>query len=174
MTSLSPSTPTDDPFSCVVMGGESLLVRCADYLRERGHAVQAVVSADRRVTSWCAENDIPCLDPGGYVEALAAMTVEYFFSIANQQVVPEAALRQVQEAAINFHDGPLPEYAGLNTPAWALINQERQHGVTWHVMTTGVDEGDIVAARPVDIDPEDTAPTLNTKCLRRALCRSRR
>ena len=66
-------------------------------------------------------------------------------------------------AAINFHDGPLPEYAGLNTPVWALLNGETQHGVTWHLMTREVDRGDILAQRRFDLTDSETALTLNTR-----------
>ena len=35
------------------------------------------------------------------------------------------------KGAINFHDGPLPQMAGLNTPVWALLNGEAEHGISW-------------------------------------------
>ena len=36
----------------------------------------------------------------------------------------DEVLRLPRRMAINFHDGPLPRYAGLNTPVWALLNGE--------------------------------------------------
>ena len=72
-------------------------------------------------------------------------------------------------AAINFHDGPLPAYAGLNTPVWALLNGESRHGVTWHLMTRRVDEGDIVARREFELADNETALTLNAKCFEAAI-----
>ncbi|MGC3972487.1 MAG: LLM class flavin-dependent oxidoreductase [Pirellulales bacterium] len=65
---------------------------------------------------------------------------------------------------MNFHDGPLPAYAGLNTPVWALLNGETEHAITWHWMTAGIDDGDILIRRPIEIAADDTALTLNTKC----------
>ncbi|WP_343245477.1 formyltransferase family protein [Sulfitobacter faviae] len=58
----------------------------------------------------------------------------------------------------------MPRYAGLNTPAWAIINGEARHGVSWHLIETGVDTGDLLAQRDVDIAADETAFSLNSKC----------
>ncbi len=156
-------------FQCVLMGGEALLVQCADHLHQQGHCIDAVVSRDKQVAAWCAEHDIRRLDPDGYEAEVKALAFDYFFSIANLRVVPPSVLEQADRAAINFHDGPLPDYAGLNTPTWAIINQESSHAVTWHVMTEGVDKGGILASQQVPIHPDETALTLNTKCFEAGL-----
>ena len=67
---------------------------------------------------------------------------------------------------INFHDGPLPRYAGLHVTSWALLNQEREHGVSWHVMEVGVDTGDVLAESRFQLSDDDTAFTVNAKVLR--------
>ena len=79
-------------------------------------------------------------------------------------MIPADVLALPAKGAINFHDGPLPRYAGLNTPAWAIINGEDSHGITWHVIEGGVDEGDILAQRMVQIAEDETAFSLNSKC----------
>ncbi len=48
--------------------------------------------------------------------------------IAQPGLLDQFAENGVEVGAINFHDGPLPRYAGLNTPAWAIINGEAEHG----------------------------------------------
>ena len=73
------------------------------------------------------------------------------------------------KGAVNFHDGPLPRYAGLNAPVWALIAGEERHGITWHMIEGGIDEGDILQQRLFDIAPTDTALTLNAKCYAAAI-----
>ena len=77
---------------------------------------------------------------------------------------PTRCWRRRPAGAINFHDGPLPRYAGLNAPVWAILNRETRHGVTWHMIEGGIDEGDIVEQRLFDLDAGETALTLNTKC----------
>mgnify|MGYP003681959118 CR=1 FL=1 len=73
------------------------------------------------------------------------------------------------KGAVNFHDGPLPRYAGLNAPVWAQINGEQAHGITWHMIEAGIDEGDILAQATFPIAADDTALTLNTRCYEAAI-----
>ncbi|WP_367652007.1 MupA/Atu3671 family FMN-dependent luciferase-like monooxygenase, partial [Pseudorhodobacter sp.] len=96
------------------------------------------------------------------------MSVDWLLSIANLNVIPDAVL-SLADQAVNFHDGPLPRYAGLNAPVWAILNDEAQHGITWHRMVAGVDEGAIVEQRMFPITASDTALTLNTKCFEAAI-----
>ena len=75
------------------------------------------------------------------------MSADWLLSIANLRMIPDDVLALPTKGAINFHDGPLPAYAGLNTPAWAIINGAPTHGVSWHVIEGGVDEGDLLAQK---------------------------
>src|SRR5690606_39606671 len=100
-------------------------------------------------------------------EALAEIDLgplDYLFSITNLSVLPQWLIELPSRGAINFHDGPITEYAGLNTPVWALLAGEPQHGVTWHRMTAALDRGEILASEVVSIDPGESALSLNTKC----------
>ena len=57
---------------------------------------------------------------------------------------------------VNVHGGLLPEYRGSNPIQWALLNDERETGVTIHYMTEEFDRGDIIARQTVPICFEDT------------------
>jgi len=150
---------------CVLVGSESLLIQCAQTLEQRGHQVIAVVSQRAAIRKWAAERGIRLLrDAKALVAAADLQPFDYLFSITNLAVLPDAALALPTRGAINFHDGPLPEYAGLNTPVWALFNGETGHGVTWHAMTAAIDAGDILTQRRFAIAAGETALTLNTKC----------
>ena len=153
-------------FSCVVIGNESLLIACADVLLARGHAVRAVVSTDADIVAWAGAQNIPIFDQA---TDLHGQTFDWLFSIANLSVIPQDVLNLPRLGAVNFHDGPLPRYAGLNTPVWALINGEVQHGVSWHMIEGGIDEGDVLAQTMVPIAADDTAFSLNSKCYAAAL-----
>jgi len=151
--------------ACVVMGDESLLVQCGEALRERQHKIEAVVTANDQVASWAKGHGIPTLAPGASLEQdLAPYTYDWFFSIANLRLIPKGVWQRAREGSANFHDGPLPRYAGLNTPVWAILAGETGYGVTWHALSEGIDEGAIYAERAFEISDDDTALTLNTKC----------
>ncbi len=152
-------------FSAVLIGDESLLVGCADMMLARGHSIRAVVSAQDDILAWAAQNAIPVLGDPRDIES----GFDWLLSIANLRMIPSSVLAKPNKGAVNFHDGPLPRYAGLNTPNWALINGEAQHGITWHMIEGGVDEGDILAQRMFDIAGDETGFSLNSKCYAAAM-----
>lgn len=151
-------------FSCVMVGNESLLVECAKVLVQRGHAIQTIASRNADVIAWAEGAGIPVVAPGAGLEARLDRGFDWLFSVANLSVLPEAVLSMANKGAVNFHDGPLPRYAGLNAPVWALINGERQHGITWHLIEPEIDAGDIIEQVLFDITEDDTAFSLNARC----------
>lgn len=158
-------TTTSNPaaFSAILMGDESLTIACGDMMQAAGHDLQAVVTQDAAVTAWGEKQSVQVF---ARAEDLSAdgVQADWVLSIANLRLIPDAALALASKGAVNFHDGPLPRYAGLNTPAWAIINGEASHGVSWHMIEGGVDEGDLLAQIMIDIAPDETAFSLNSKC----------
>ncbi|MCZ7669919.1 MAG: formyltransferase family protein [Chloroflexi bacterium] len=102
-----------------------------------------VVTTAVPLQQWAQSHHIPTftLSKNLAAELQEREPFDYLFSITNLAILPEALLVLPQKGAINFHDGPLPRYAGLYATSWALLNQELIHGVTWHTMTAAVDEG---------------------------------
>ncbi|WP_374641582.1 MupA/Atu3671 family FMN-dependent luciferase-like monooxygenase [Tabrizicola sp.] len=156
--------------SAILIGNESLTAECGNLWLERGHALAAVVTREARVADWASARGLRVLAPGaGLAERLADLAVDWVLSIANLSLVPQAVLARARMGGINFHDGPLPGYAGLNAPVWAILNGETGHAVTWHLMTQGIDEGEVLVARSIAIAPDETAFTLNARCFAAAL-----
>lgn len=153
----------------ILIGRETLLVACAETLMSRGHDIAAVVARDGPAAEWARQKSLRLFATPSDLLAVDLGDVDYLFSITNLSVLPQALLDLAKRGAINFHDGPLPAYAGLNTPAWALMADEPTHGVTWHCMTSAVDAGAVVAAESFGIDVAETAVSLNTKCFEAGL-----
>jgi natural product biosynthesis luciferase-like monooxygenase protein len=157
-------------FRCYVMGSESLLVQCSEVLLAEGHKILGVVTATEDIAKWAGERGLPVIAPGrvsgagGLADRLGDAPFEWFFSIANLSIIPDEVLAKPTRGAINFHDGPLPRYAGLHATTWAILHGERTHGVTWHVIEGGVDEGDMLEQRLFELAERETALTLNTRC----------
>ncbi|MBL4928221.1 MupA/Atu3671 family FMN-dependent luciferase-like monooxygenase [Fuscibacter oryzae] len=155
-------------FSVLLIGNETLTHECGAQILARGHRIAAVVSRHAEVRKWAVGNGIRVVDAGDWA-ALAGTQVDWLLSVANLTVVPPQVLAMASKGAVNFHDGPLPEHAGLNAPVWSILAGAAQHGISWHMIEGGVDEGDILEARRFDIAPNDTALTLNTRCFEAAL-----
>jgi len=159
----------NDKFCCLIIGAGSLPIRCAEILLRDGHTINAIVTADQALISWAAENSVSVLPPDLDSNELSDKPFDFLFSIVNEHILKEDLLQLPRELAINYHDGPLPRYAGTHATSWALMNGEREHAVTWHVISEQVDAGDILRQEKVTIETSDTAFTLNTKCFEAAI-----
>ena len=111
------------PFSCYLIGSDTLLCQCGEMLLERGHVVRGVITHGADVRKWAHGRGLPVIEADSdYTATLTADAFDYLFAITHLELIPVAAVRSPRRMAVNFHDGPLPSYAGLNTPMWALIN----------------------------------------------------
>ena len=154
---------------CALIGDEPLVIQCAQLAAAAGLTVTLIATDDPWVAAEAAAAGTPVVTPGaGLADALRAAEVDVLFSVANLRILPAEVLDAVR-LAVNFHDGPLPSYAGMHVTTWALLAGETEHGVTWHVMTQDVDGGAILAEERFAIAPDETAYSLNARCFEAAL-----
>jgi methionyl-tRNA formyltransferase len=90
---------------------------------------------------------------------------DIIFNVNNMDLVRPVLLEIPSDGAINFHNGPLPKYRGVNIPSWAIINGEDRHAVTWHFMDESFDRGAIISERAFDLSRSETAISLIFKCI---------
>lgn len=152
--------------SCLLIGQDNLLIQCGTFLLENNHHIKWVVSQFKPIQLWCEKNHISWIS--SFSELPPNSAVDYIFSIVNGKILKSEDLRIAHFGAINYHDSLLPKYAGVNATTWAILNGETTHGITWHMVTTGIDEGDIVYQTSFPILPTDTAFTLNLRCFEAA------
>ncbi len=151
--------------SFLVIGEQSLLIQCCERILARGHAIRAVVATSARIVGWCTQARVHHLTSmASLEEARELEPFDVLLSVTNLKMVPNWLLARPTRLAVNFHDGPLPRYAGLNAPVWALANGDTDYGITWHQMSGDADTGAILVQRPVTIGPDDTAFSLNAQC----------
>ena len=151
--------------SCAVIGEGNLLLCCLRDLLDAGIEIKAAFTNTACVSELCHNNGISCFSRSANLhETLQKHNIDYLFSISNPRILKEDVLRLPNKLTINYHDSPLPAYAGIHATSWAIINGERKHGISWHVVETGIDTGDVLQSETVDILEEDSALTLNLKC----------
>ena len=149
---------------CIVVGEAALTLQCSHAIIEAGCEVVGVFTRDPALLAWAKGRSIHAQSPDLLAEFAEHHPFDYLFSIVNGRIIPEAVLAKARMAAINFHDGPLPRYAGFFSTTWALLNREREYGVSWHRMTGEIDAGEIVRQRLFPVSEAETAFTLNAKC----------
>ncbi|KOY61429.1 hypothetical protein AM629_13925 [Photorhabdus heterorhabditis] len=154
---------------CVVVGGTTLAVFCAEQIQSAGHTIQAVLTDDDVLQTWAVQQGIVCVDS---VDALQQQImlhpVDWLFSIASPIILPMSLIEQIRGGAFNYHDSPLPRYAGCHATSWALLAQEAHYAISWHCIEAGVDTCDIAVQWPVSIGEHDSAFSLNLKCYQAA------
>ncbi len=159
-----------DTFTCFIIGEDNLHLECAKIIQQQGQQILGIISAYETAELWALQQRIPhYVSLAAAEEALNKTPFDYLFSIVNAQILPAAILNLPRQLAINFHDAPLPRYAGVHATSWAILNQEQTHGITWHVATETVDAGDILQQVMVPITEDETALSLNLKCYEAAL-----
>ena len=79
--------------------------------------------------------------------------------------IPPEIFELPRHGTLNVHDSLLPAYGGFSPLIWALINGEREVGVTAHMMDAELDAGDIVLQRAVPVGDRDTTTDLFHKTL---------
>ena len=77
--------------------------------------------------------------------------------VAYGRILPKSWLTAFELGAINVHFSLLPKYRGAAPVNWAIINGERETGVTTMLMDEGLDTGDILAQRSTDIGENENA-----------------
>lgn len=158
-----------------------MAAQCAKLIAERDDFVLATIvhhdaSQERSSEVQRISNKlkIPHLSVGNVnatdtIEMLDEVNPDIVFSVNNWDVIRTDLLKRAGDGIINFHNGPLPEYRGVNVPSWAIINREKRHGVSWHFVAEKIDAGDIVASKNFDLSPRETATSLTVRCINEGL-----
>lgn len=163
----------------VFMGTPLFAVNAAEALRSVGHEVCAVFTQPDKprnrgkqitmssVKQWAAEHDVAVYQPSSLrkgedaEESLAVLreiNPEVIVVVAYGQILPKEVLELPRYGCINVHASLLPRYRGAAPIQRAIQDGCRETGVTTMKMDEGLDTGDYIMKRTVDI-PEDMTGT---------------
>jgi methionyl-tRNA formyltransferase len=95
-----------------------------------------------------------------FFKKIEGFDCDLFISMSFNQIFKEKLLGKPRLKTINCHAGKLPFYRGRNVINWALINDEKEFGITVHYIDTGIDSGDIILQRTFPINDADDYSTL--------------
>lgn len=96
---------------------------------------------------------------------------DVLLSLHFRSVLPNGILQNVRLGGVNLHPSLLPMYRGANSVAWAIINNERTTGFTYHRMDRTLDTGAILLQEEISIEPDETAFSLFHREIVRAMGR---
>jgi phosphoribosylglycinamide formyltransferase 1 len=81
------------------------------------------------------------------------------------RILSPVFINRFKDRIINIHPSLLPAYKGLNTHEKVLASGDTIHGCSVHVVTTGVDEGAVIAQKTMPVLPQDTPESLAKRLL---------
>lgn len=121
------------------------------------------------VKEYAVENDIPLLQPVSlkdeeFQAALAAWRADLQIVVAFR-MLPESVWNMPRLGTFNLHASLLPQYRGAAPINWAIINGDKETGVTTFFLKHEIDTGDIIFQDIVPIAADDTAGTLHDKLM---------
>lgn len=96
-------------------------------------------------------------------ELLTGLDVNLLVSLNCPQKLRAELIRVPRLGCVNVHFGLLPRYRGILPIMYAILNDEREFGVTVHYMDEKLDNGDIILQGTVPIGPTDILETLYPK-----------
>ncbi len=139
----------DDPRFCV-----SAVVAQED---KKGHRGRLSIPP---VKMLAQSQNIPVFQPpkvndSSAVEALADLDVDFVVVIAYGQIIGKKLLETFPDRIINMHASLLPAYRGAAPINWAILNGEKETGVTSMLIERGLDTGDMLFKKSVEIGEDD-------------------
>jgi methionyl-tRNA formyltransferase len=100
---------------------------------------------------------------------MRAERIDLLINVHSLYVIHDEVVAAPRIGSFNLHPGPLPGYAGLNAPSWAICNGERRHAVSLHWMAAGIDTGPIAYDAWFDLDTTATGLSASMRCVRLGL-----
>jgi len=114
------------------------------------------------------EHDIPVFQPlkmrdGTALAQVQELAPDLIVVAAYGRILPVDILEAPAHGCINVHSSLLPSYRGSAPINWAILNGDKQSGVTIMHMAEELDAGDIIAQCTTDIDPNENAESLYSR-----------
>lgn len=157
----------------VFMGTPEFAVASLDALLQAGcHIVGVITAPDKpagrgmkltesAVKKYAVEKGLPLLQPEKlknpeFLEALSAWKADLQIVVAFR-MLPEVVWNQPPLGTVNLHGSLLPKYRGAAPINWAVINGEKETGVTTFRLKHEIDTGNILLQESFPIGPNETA-----------------
>jgi len=102
------------------------------------------------------------------INRIARLSPDLIVVCGWQRLIGKEILKIPKKGVIGFHSSLLPRYRGRAPVNWAIINGEKQTGVTMFYCESGIDSGDIIAQKSFSIKLNDTCKTVYDKSAKAA------
>lgn len=165
----------------IFMGTPGFAVPSLDALYKAGFKIAAVVTAPDKpagrgyklqqseVKQYAVAHDLLVLQPTNlksseFQERLKTLNADLQVVVAFR-MLPEAVWSMPPMGTINLHASLLPQYRGAAPINWAVINGEKETGITTFKLQHAIDTGNILLQQKIAIEDSDNAGTIHDKLM---------
>ena len=169
----------------IFLGSGEFGLECLNALARSSHNLRFIVTQPPHpagrgrkptptpVARWADSNSIPCIETDNVnapqmIKEISAYGPDLIVVIAFGQKIGNELINLPPKGAINVHASLLPKYRGAAPINWAIINGEKQAGISIITLAEKMDAGDILAQSQTVIAPDETAGQLHDKLAKMA------
>lgn len=165
----------------VFMGTPEFAVPSLQILLDNGYEIPAVVTAPDKpggrlgmqqsaVKQFALERGLKVLQPeklkdAAFLESFRALQADLLVVVAFR-MLPEVVWSLPPLGSVNLHGSLLPKYRGAAPINWAVIQGEKETGLTTFFLKKQIDTGDILFQESLPIGPDETAGELHDRMMR--------
>lgn len=140
----------------------SLVVSGKDKKRNRNKFKPTVVK------QYALDNNIEVVTPDSvntdeFINLLKEKNIDYIVVVAFGQLIKEKLLEEYKNKIINLHPSSLPKYRGSSPVQFSLLNGDKKTHASAMLIEKGMDSGDILNQKEVEIKAEDDFTSLSEK-----------
>jgi len=155
-----------ESLKCILQSGRKVVAVVTAPDRKAGRGRQIKHSA---VKQYASKQNLPILQPTNlksseFIQKLNALKADIQIVVAFR-MLPEAVWSMPPLGTFNLHASLLPKYRGAAPINWAIINGEKETGLTTFFLKHQIDTGDVLLQEKVPIEVDETAGSLHDKLM---------
>src|SRR5699024_9182985 len=140
-----------------------LVITQKDRPRGRGKKVQYTPIKEKSLELGLKTYEPDNINSRESIEKIKAIEPDFIVVTAFGQILKKDVLEIPKYICLNVHASLLPRYRGAAPIHWALINGEKETGITIMKMEEGLDTGDMICKSSISILENDDAASLHDK-----------
>lgn len=162
------------------MGTPDFAIPSLETLVEEGHEVIGVVTQPDRprgrgkqmapspIKKWAVEKGFSIFQPQkardeSFIDEIESLSPDLIVTAAYGQILPKRILDIPPLGCINVHASLLPKYRGASPIQQAIMDGEKETGITIMYMDIGMDTGDIILQKAIPIHPDENGESLHDR-----------
>lgn len=140
-----------------------LVITQKDKPKGRGKKVQYTPVKEKALELGLEVHQPDSVNDRESIDRIKSINPDFIVVVAYGQILKRDILETPKYGCYNVHASLLPKYRGAAPINWAIINGEKETGVTIMEMEEGLDTGDMVLWKSIPINSEDDTPSIHDK-----------